>query len=488
MRIASNKRRNLLTVCIGLICIALFLLIYGSIGYKSKDQMLRVGVVVDAGSSGTRLIVYSYNNKTFKQLNFIQCEEWGLNKYTEQGPGLHNLKKVIKQCFKEGETALPNNKKVPIYFVATAGMRLLKLRDPTIYDQMWKIILQQIKESEFKLGKAATVSGHEEARWAWVAANYLKGTLRSNSTVGIIEVGSGSTQIAFESKIKSNISNVQSIGVNGTRKMIFTQSYLCYGAKEVERRLLAKIVKDSNYHYYIHNPCFFKGHEKMVLGRYLWQPPCSGKYATNRLGEDITGPFDKAFLINGSGNFTKCYTLLNNMLNFKCTHRSCGLRNEFLPQVYGKFLALGSLYYTAKTLKLKSNSTKEIYWNASKELCKHNWNERSRFAPGEKNKDVYASCLLSVYGYYLLDTGFHFDKDVWEIDFRKRINGKDTRWALGLLCEQKNNMYLFLNIIKRPGFIALVIAGVICLVFSLLICIKALRIQTEVWERDTVVV
>ena len=480
---STSKKTNYIVGCVSAMCIGVCLIIYGSVDYEGKRQIRkevdRVGVVIDAGGSGTRMIVYNYANDTFKQLKYIICEDDGLTTYTEDE--LPTLRDKLNSCFTEGASILPKDKTVPLYFAATAGMRLLKLRAKETYDKVWKLVRDCIETSEFKLSKADTISGFEEAKWAWIAVNYLKHTIQTNSTFGTIDFGSSSFQLAFQQKNYVNKSrDVRELGIDGRKTIIYAHSYLCYGNNEIHRRFLAKLVKVANYTPIVTNPCFFTGYNQTVTSDYLWAFPCSsGDYARNYLGEDIRGPTGKTFTIEGTGNFTKCYQKLKHMINSNCTEGTCGLNNEMQPKLHGRFLAFSTFYYIGQMLNQTANSGKVGYLDAVKKLCGRSWKAYKKITVGIPKKYMYPECFQSTYGYYLLNDGLKFDRNAWSVDYVKRINGIDVGWSLGLIYTNKDNMYVRLDysttLVKKTGFIALIVIGAVCFVVGLFICFNVSR-------------
>ena len=124
-----------------LLLLGVLFVIFGSLEFENdivNASSEKLGVVIDAGGSGTRLIVYQYKDNALKQLLFIDnCEDRGLTKWKDTE--LNDLKRKLTSCFQKGGESLPKGKKVPMYFAATAGMRLLELRNKTYYEDIWKL-------------------------------------------------------------------------------------------------------------------------------------------------------------------------------------------------------------------------------------------------------------------------------------------------------------------------------------------------------------
>jgi len=467
-----------------LILLGLTFVIYGSIDYKTDGVVQqvtnRVGVVVDAGGSGTRLIVYSYANRTMKQVKYLECEPRGLTNYNESQ--LVELRRFLDDCLMDGVSSLRNmtgkvHKKVPIYFAATAGMRLLRLRNKQEYDRVWSLVNERLAASDFIVAKAATITGFEEAEWAWVTANYLKHTFGTGKTKhGTLDFGSSSLQIAFvpDDATKSS-PDTRTIDIDGDRVNLYSHSYLCYGSHEMTRRFLAKLVKQKNYVDVIDNPCFFDGYTNTFNSDYLWKQPCStGDYAKNYLGEELSGPPNKEFTIRGTGNFTECSRLVSNLLDRQCNHTAigCGLNGEYQPNINGHFFAMSSFYYISKSMNLPSGTGREGYLRNARTLCANKWSKVTRGMTNTKYAD--GRCFMATYGFYLLDAGFKFNKSSWNIDYAKKIKGVDIGWSLGLMYSHKDSMYAthvewVRRVVVRPVMLVLIVVGPISIGVGLLL-------------------
>ena len=128
-----------------------------------------------------------------------------------------------------------NPAEIPIVLKATAGLRAIK--DKGAKESVMRAVREVLKESKFQFEEdwARIIPGNEEGGLAWVAANYLSGTLRRTdrgSTSGVIEMGGGSSQVTFE------VSNVRGLSSNerytfqdlkGRTYNLYAYSYLGFG-------------------------------------------------------------------------------------------------------------------------------------------------------------------------------------------------------------------------------------------------------------------
>lgn len=64
------------------------------------------------------------------------------------------------------------------------------------------------------------------------------------ATIGALDLGGASTQIAFETSEKvENKDNAMELKLYGQTYRIYTQSFLCYGQDQFLRKLLAHLIK-----------------------------------------------------------------------------------------------------------------------------------------------------------------------------------------------------------------------------------------------------
>jgi len=135
--------------------------------------------VIDAGSSGTR--IHLYHDQT---TNIIQSYH--------ATPGISSLGGV--EAAKQVVTLLKQfqlpQTKMELYLLATAGMRTLTAENQTIiYQAIRKEIEEDALLQQIQVRKLETISGQEEGKLAWIAANWLKNSIFANQTYGIADLG-----------------------------------------------------------------------------------------------------------------------------------------------------------------------------------------------------------------------------------------------------------------------------------------------------------
>uniref|UniRef100_A0A8C8EJB9 nucleoside diphosphate phosphatase n=1 Tax=Oncorhynchus tshawytscha TaxID=74940 RepID=A0A8C8EJB9_ONCTS len=166
------------------------------------------GIMFDAGSTGTRIHIYTFIQKDPVELPVLDNEMYhavkpGLSAYKDKpeegGNTIRALLKVAKKTVPEDEW-----KQTPVVLKATAGLRLLpKEKANALLDEVREVF----DESPFFVpnNSVSIMNGTNEGVLAWVTVNFLTGHLyaKTRKTVGILDLGGGSTQITFLPKSKA---------------------------------------------------------------------------------------------------------------------------------------------------------------------------------------------------------------------------------------------------------------------------------------------
>jgi len=193
--------------------------------------------VVDAGSTGSRLHVFSYDtDNTNSPINITEI--WS----KKVKPGFANIEPNQNSIDAYLTTLLAGapTHNVSLYFYATAGMRLLPpTRQKIYYQELQHWFAQQ---SEWQLIDSKTITGNEEAVFDWLAVNYNLGTLQSaqNKSIGVMDMGGASVQIAFpvqKNQERNNKSQVE-LTLYGHNINLSVHSFLGLGQTEMSHQFL----------------------------------------------------------------------------------------------------------------------------------------------------------------------------------------------------------------------------------------------------------
>lgn len=176
--------------------------------------------VVDAGSSGSRLYIYSHDFQTL----------WS-KKIT---PGLAQVSpdKVSDYL----QQLVPNSdlEAMPTYIYGTAGMRLISEDEQSQRYEAVKQWFSQIPAWDIK--DARTILGKEEGFYAWLAANQ-----NENVYKGVLEIGGASYQVNIpvskETAMRLPPEDITSFSSHGQTLYVWSKSYLGLGINEVEKKV-----------------------------------------------------------------------------------------------------------------------------------------------------------------------------------------------------------------------------------------------------------
>eukprot|EP00794_Sanderia_malayensis_P018657 gene18657-20538_t len=326
---------------LGIVAIILSSLKYEST--KTEQVKGRFGIIIDAGGSGTRLIIYEYSkDDTIHQVKYTECEDKGLTKYASHPDAIRG---ILAKCLDGAEKYVPKQviNSIPVNMEATAGMRLFKLTNESAYDKILASSSDAIRKSHFKYVSARTIKGSEEAIDGWTALNYIQDGFKQNKLSGALELGSSSLQVSFIPARKDFNGENETITINGKQYTVYVHSYLCYGRSEFERRYLAKLAMDSGFSATIDDPCAHKGREVQKTSDYLWAVPCcSGSYALRTFGIELKGPPNRTFIFRGQSNFTQCQEMVTRLFNkTRCTQPGCTFNDVSQPPLFGHFVVSG---------------------------------------------------------------------------------------------------------------------------------------------------
>jgi hypothetical protein len=192
--------------------------------------------IVDAGSSASRLHVYAFDTNMKNEPSNIKEV-----KLTYLAPGLSSvnpnsksLSTYLRHLMQWGGSK--NN--IPVYFYATAGMRLLPKAQQ---NELYVLVKHWFStQKNWRLIEARTIDGQEEGVFAWLAVDYyVSASATTQSTlVGILDIGGASMQIAFPMKAARHLDSVKQPLVNklGQDYRLLSYSFLGLGQNEIKKK------------------------------------------------------------------------------------------------------------------------------------------------------------------------------------------------------------------------------------------------------------
>lgn len=342
-------------------------------------------VVVDGGSSGSRIYLYQYTpSKDKNAIKLIASKKItpGLSNFTNNtkqiGPYFKPLLTFIKQKLAQRRIA---ESEVNFYFLATAGMRMFpRYQQDTVYTELKDTVQKQTK---FHIKQITTITGQWEAIYNWLAANYSYGTLQSGKTLGVLDMGGASTEIAFELHGDIPKQEVTYLRINSTTFPLYAVSYLGIGQNVIRSQYL----NNAN--------CFPVGYT-MPNGNY------------------------------GVGDYDKCIKDIKPLID----HVQNVAKTKKLVPDNMDFIAVDVFYKLTHStvVDLPKGFTPRILHSIGSKFCRQNWqNLRQQYG---NDPGLYKDCFNMAYFYTLLKSGYHFK----EHQFFHTTH--DIDWTLGVAVYQ----------------------------------------------------
>ncbi|GBP17630.1 Nucleoside-diphosphatase uda-1 [Eumeta japonica] len=205
------------------------------LGYESTYHH---AVVIDAGSSGTRVLAYKFREPftMFGQGNLDLVEEYfeqskpGLSSYADDpAEGAQTIVRLIKKA--EYLTPPEKRRATPLIVRATAGLRLLP---PEKAQQLIDHVRDAISKLGYDVASNAVeiMDGSDEGIFIWYTVNLLH-DLMEEETMAALDLGGGSTQITYqlddEQRKVMPATDQYQVPSGGKNITVYTHSYLNLG-------------------------------------------------------------------------------------------------------------------------------------------------------------------------------------------------------------------------------------------------------------------
>ncbi|KAM8832705.1 ectonucleoside triphosphate diphosphohydrolase 5 isoform 1-T2 [Spinachia spinachia] len=376
-------------------------------------------VMFDAGSTGTRVHVYTFIQSASEELPILDNEMFhsikpGLSAYADSpetaGHTVRMLLKVAKKTVPRLEW-----KRCPLVLRATAGLRLLAADKA-------QVLLEQVQrvfdESPFLVpdDSVGVMNGTYEGVLAWISVNYLTGHLsaQTKNTVGILDLGGGSTQITFLPNQRKTIESVlvadyvARFGISNTSFELYTHSYLGNGLMAARLGALGALGAE--------------GLEGRVFKSSCLPKKFRGQWSFGELTYQVSGDAD------GSAGFKLCYQEVLKVVK-GTIHQPYKLEdsNVFYASSYYFDRAVDAgLIDGAHGGMLQVRDFKK----RAKEVC----NEMTKSPPVSS-----FLCMDMTYITCLLKDGFGF-KESTVLKLTKKVNHVEASWALGAMLDHFHNL------------------------------------------------
>eukprot|EP00270_Netrium_digitus_P016878 TRINITY_DN6116_c0_g1_i4.p1 TRINITY_DN6116_c0_g1~~TRINITY_DN6116_c0_g1_i4.p1 ORF type:complete len:470 (+),score=126.40 TRINITY_DN6116_c0_g1_i4:221-1630(+) len=397
----------------------------------------RYAVVIDCGSTGSRVHVYKFSSS----LELLEIEG-ELELFISIKPGLSFYKDEpqkggdsLRQLLDKSVAAVPEPLRVttPVFVGATAGLRLLP---GDLADQLLNEVRKVLESYPFKFqaNSVKILDGSDEGSFAWVTVNYLLGNLGKDisNTVGVVDLGGGSVQMTYA--VPDDVAKtaptgyIRALSAMGQKYNIYVYSYLGYGLMAARAKILKE--KGEGGH-----PCIVKGFE--------------GKYKYGGEEHEVLSK-------EGGTDYGSCKQVTESLLTVAetpCHFDACsfggiwsggGGAGATKLYVASYFFDRAGEFGIIPDPKAASADVKaSLFADAAEKACSAPIAEIPKLFPGVEEKDAGYGCLDLSYQYSLLTLGFsiHPSSTITLVK-QIRYKGKDVEaaWPLGAAIDAMSSL------------------------------------------------
>lgn len=419
--------------------------------------------MIDAGSTGSRIHVYKFNNcgatpelesEIFEQ-TVPRKGGSGLSAYpTDAVAAAKSLDVLMDVALKN----VPESYRActPIAVKATAGLRKLGVEKS---DQILAAVRSRLTNSyPFPIlaadrGGVEVMDGKDEGVYAWITTNYLLGKIGSEEkspTAAVFDLGGGSTQIVFEPtyplalsggmpEIMEEGDHKYALNFGGRKFELYQHSYLGYGLMEARNQLHQLVVLDQ--------------HAKNPSDHAWLSEPLSNACILPGKSQDIEVTLPKGHVLGDKVTVTmvgsaqaspaECFALAERTLKkeAECLISPCAFNGVFQPSLAKTFaredIYLFSYFYDRmQPLGLPEAPAKFTITDIKKvtdNVCagSANWSSFDKIAGARAElEDRPEYCLDLSFMLALLNKGYEMPMER-EVSIAKKIQGRELGWCLG---------------------------------------------------------
>jgi len=430
--------------------------------YSKDKPLIQYALMIDAGSTGSRIHVYRFNN--CGATPELEDEIFQMTAKKEGGSGLSSYKGDAEGAAKSLDVLMdvavknvPDKLKscTPVAVKATAGLRKL---GPEMSDAILRAVRERLETvypfpvvSEAK-GGVEVMDGKDEGVYAWITTNYLLGKIGGpdkTPTAAVFDLGGGSTQIVFQPTFKHAAAggmpehmqagdHKYELKFGGREFELYQHSYLGYGLMEARNNLHREVVEALHTNHpdstswlsgSVPNPCLAPGSSKDIEVSLSASHPLGASVKVN-----MTGP--------SPGSPAQCRALAEKTLkkSAECALAPCAFNGVHQPRLDQTFaredVYLFSYFYDRiEPLGMPEAFTLRELHGLTERVCEGpkdgGWKGFDAFAGArEELEGRPETCLDLSFMLALLHSGYEMPMDR-EVRIAKKIKGNELGWCLG---------------------------------------------------------
>lgn len=366
------------------------------------DAAPRYALVVDAGSSGSRLHLYRWTPAEPGGLPRIEATGRvhrvtpGISAFAgDPAAAADSLRPLVDFALAALRDEGADPADTPLWLAATAGVRLLA-------EPERRSLLSEVRESladtPFDLRGVRTLPGEAEGLYGWMSVNYLLGHLQGGGpfpSVGALDLGGASTQITFV-PVDHPREGGTALRLGDTTWRVYSHSDLGLGQDRARERVASPA-------------CYPRGYP---------------------LGGGATG----------TGDYAACRSAIRELLQGErggCAEPPCSLMGVYQPPLHGDFFAFSGYFYAADFFSIGQSLDLGELERRARAFCAKAWDDIVRSRPESADSPYLPrQCFNAAYVVTLLVDGYGFPADTRSITVPERVQGSEVGWTLGFLVHE----------------------------------------------------
>ncbi|TDH15645.1 hypothetical protein EPR50_G00011510 [Perca flavescens] len=445
------------------------------------NPALNYGIVVDCGSSGSRVFVYywpPHNGNPHTLLDVRQMRGHDRKPVVKKiKPGISTLANTPTQAsdylhpllsFAAAHVPKTKHKETPLYILCTAGMRLLPESQQA--DILEDLVADVPLEFDFLFSRshAEVISGKQEGVYAWIGINFVLGRfehaddeeatvevttgsqnqqpISRRRTVGIMDMGGASLQIAYEVPSAITFSSPQqeeasksvlaefNLGcdVEHTQHVyrVYVTTFLGFGGNMARQRYEDRLVNDT-----------------LAKNRFLttqtglsedkpYLDPCLPVSLSETVSRD-----NHTLYLRGQGDWTQCQEAVRPFLGLhNGTMSPGGIYQAPINFSNSEFYGFSEFFYcTEDVLRLGGQYDSQKYSRAAMDYCATKWPilkqrlDNKLFSQQADISRLKYQCFKSAWMYEVLHSGFRFPTEYLSLKTAQLVYDKEVQWTLGAI-------------------------------------------------------
>ncbi|KAM9608030.1 ectonucleoside triphosphate diphosphohydrolase 4 isoform 4-T14 [Morphnus guianensis] len=439
----------------------------------TNNPNLNYGIVVDCGSSGSRIFVYCWprhNGNPHDLLDIKQMRDKNRKPVVMKiKPGISEFASSPEKVsdyispllsFAAEHVPRAKHKETPLYILCTAGMRILP-------ESQQKAILEDLLtdipvhfDFLFSDSHAEVISGKQEEDEAIVEVHVPgsenKEAIFRKRTVGILDMGGVSTQIAYEvpktEEVAKNLLAEFNLGCDAHQTehvyRVYVATFLGFGGNAARQRYEDSLFTST----VLKNRLLSKQTGMTSDSPYL--DPCLPLDAQDEIQQN-----GQIMYLRGTGDFNLCREIIQPFMN-KTNETQTSLNGVYQPAVHfqnSEFYGFSEFYYcTEDVLRMGGDYNAAKFTKAAKDYCATKWSVlRERFDRGlyASHADLHRlkyQCFKSAWMYEVFHSGFSFPVSYSNLKTALQVYDKEVQWTLGAILYRTR--FLPLRDIQQENF------------------------------------